>query len=608
MFNPMGKKKAESSPDVVAKDATDPSLPRPRLSKLTVRNFRAIGTEPVTVELDDIVVLVGPNNSGKSSILRAYEVVMQHGSKEGELLQEDFPNSRVDELNPIEIELETVVYDDKAPGAKWIRKDGTTGEMFVREKWTWTQPGKPKKVGWDVANDKWDEKEGPWGAPGVAQPGRPEPHRIQAFDSPEKQAEAVVKLLREVLNERIKGIQSQPTIESGDTQGPNDYQRLLNSISAFQKRVVQDANEQISKVEQDLNGLIGKVFPGHVVSFDARPEEDVESCLSFFKETPQLLMGPVDGYKPTVDRQGSGARRTLLWAALRLLSEQARAKKEANAARPHLLLMDEPELCLHPNAVREACRVLYDLPKSGGWQVMVTTHSPVFIDFWRDNTSIVRVERRSNGSASGTTIYRPSKARLTENDRDCLKLLNLWDPYVAEFFFGGRTIVVEGDTEHTAFTYIMQKDPDRYKDVHVVRARGKATICSLCKILNQFGAPFAILHDSDTPQALRNGKPIANPAWKQNSNILAEVSPSLASKRVRLVASLPSFEPAYFGFDVSSDKPVIAWEHLKVDEAAREKVTSLLDGLLDFSKPLPAGALDWDDISKLETNLSSRTS
>ncbi len=200
------KKTANSVADAVAA-APDPAVPRPRLQRLTVRNFRAIGNAPVTLELADIVVLVGPNNSGKSSILRAYEVVVQQASKEGELLQEDFPNSTIDEKNPVEIELETVVYDAKAPGEKWIRTDPTSGEMFVREKWTWTQAGKGKKVGWDVAKGDWDEKEGPWGAAGVAQPARPEPHRILPFDSPEKQTELVVKLLKEVLNERIKGIQ-----------------------------------------------------------------------------------------------------------------------------------------------------------------------------------------------------------------------------------------------------------------------------------------------------------------------------------------------------------------------------------------------------------------
>ena len=83
-------------------DKNTVAIPRPRLHKLTVKNFRAIGSEPVTLELDDIVVLVGSNNSGKSSILRAYEVVMLHGSKEGDLTLQDFPNAEVTKESPID--------------------------------------------------------------------------------------------------------------------------------------------------------------------------------------------------------------------------------------------------------------------------------------------------------------------------------------------------------------------------------------------------------------------------------------------------------------------------------------------------------------------------
>ncbi|MBY0579810.1 MAG: AAA family ATPase [Burkholderiales bacterium] len=573
------------------------TVPRPRLHRLTVKNFRAIGSEPVTLELDDIVVLVGPNNSGKSSILRAYEVVMLHGSKDGKLTQEDFPNAVISAESPIEIELETVVYDAKAPGEKWIRRDEATGDMFVREKWTWVTHGDPKKVGWDVAAGGWHEKEGPWGAAGVAQPARPEPHRIQAFDSPEKQADEVVKLLKNVLNERIKGLQSAEQIEGEEK---NDYQKLITSIQDFQKRAVADANEEIKKVETELNSLVGKVFPGQEIRFDARPDGDVESALNFFKEAPQLLMGPKGGYQPSIDRQGSGARRTLLWAALRLLAEQSRVKKDSNSTRPHVLLMDEPELCLHPNAVREACRVLYDLPKSGKWQVIVTTHSPVFIDFSRDNTSIVRVERNNDGKSFGTTIYRPTKAHLSEDEREHLKLLNLCDPYVAEFFFGGRTIIVEGDTEYAAFQYVIQMEPEKFKDLHVVRARGKATIRSLCKVLNQFEKPYAVLHDSDRPEVIKKGKPSVNPAWTTNQNIREVIAAEIQAGKVTLIASVPNFEEAYFGEEVKSDKPFSAWQKVKADKTAYDKVMQLLLALSGQSTELPAGALAWNTLDDLK--------
>lgn len=515
-------------------------------------------------------------------------------------MQEDFPNAVISAENPIEIELETVVYDAKAPGEKWIRRDDATGDMFVREKWTWVTPGDPKKVGWDVAAGGWHEKEGPWGAAGVAQPARPEPHRIQAFDSPEKQAEKVVDLLKTVLNERIKGLQSAAQAEGEEK---NDYQKLITSIQDFQKRAVADANEEIRKVETELNSLVGKVFPGQEIRFDARPDGDVESALNFFKEAPQLLMGPKGGYQPSIDRQGSGARRTLLWAALRLLAEQSRVKKDPNSSRPHVLLLDEPELCLHPNAVREACRVLYDLPQSGKWQVIVTTHSPVFIDFARDNTSIVRVERNLDGKSFGTTIYRPTKAHLSDDEREHLRLLNICDPYVAEFFFGGRAIIVEGDTEYAAFQYVMQKEPEKFKDLHVVRARGKATIRSLCKVLNQFEKPYAILHDSDRPETIRKDKTIVNPAWTTNQKIREIVADEVQAGKVTLVASVPNFEEAYFGEEAKSDKPFSAWEKVKMDQAAYDKVSKLLHALSGQSTELPEGALAWGTLDDLKNAL-----
>jgi len=77
----MAKKETPAKAKIADAEATPLSnAPRPRLHKLRVRNFRCIGPTPVEIELDDIVVLVGPNNVGKSCILRAYEVVMLHGS------------------------------------------------------------------------------------------------------------------------------------------------------------------------------------------------------------------------------------------------------------------------------------------------------------------------------------------------------------------------------------------------------------------------------------------------------------------------------------------------------------------------------------------------
>jgi len=569
---------------------------RPRLHKLTISNFRCIGAKPVEILLDDIVVLVGPNNVGKSSILRAFEVVMSHGSKEASLSDEDFPEGKVDGTNFPCIELETVVHGDNVPGDTWIRVEN--GSKYVRERWTWMEPGAPVRQGLEVATGEWS-KEVPWGAPNVANSRRPQPHHIDAFQSPDKQAAAIISLLKEIITQRITDYKS---AEPSQATEKSEYQLLLESVAKAQKKIVEDSKAEISNVENELTNFIKEIFPGYKVTFNARPEEDVEKCVTFFQQDSRLLMGPSDGYQSPIDKQGSGARRTLLWTALRLLSEVSPKKKGkasvSQSERPHVLLLDEPEICLHPSAIRDACRVLYDLPKAGNWQVMVTTHSPAFVDISRDNTTIIRVERSETGDVTATTVFRPEKVQMDEDDRKRLKLLNLYDPYVAEFFFGGKTVVVEGDTEYTAFKYIIaNENAETFRNVHIVRARGKATIVSLIKILNQFGSGYSILHDSDRPMlagAKRNG------AWTTNSRILdAFNSNNPGMFQRRLIASKVNFEEAYLGAPASGEKPYNAIEQLRQDITKYENVKQLLRALVDPQQAPPANAIEWKSIDEL---------
>ena len=442
-----------------------------------------------------------------------------------------------------------------------------------------------------------DKEKVPWGAAGVANSRRPQPHRVDAFASPDKQAEEIVTLLMTAIKNRVESHRS-----DSKTNKESDFAALLIGISKIQKKIVSESQVQINTVQSQLTEYIGRVFPGHRVVFDAKPEDDLDKALNLFKANAQLLMGPQDGYLSTIGRQGSGARRTLLWTAIRLLAESGPIKKIEAGQRPHVLMLDEPEICLHPSAVREACDLLYSLPSlTENWQVMLTTHSPCFVDFARDHTSIVRVERRLDGQISGTTIFRPSKAQFDKKDREQLKMLNMCDTYVAEFFFGGKTIVVEGDTEYTAFKYVASFDQRKYEEIHVVRARGKATIVSLCKILNQFGAPYAVLHDSDRPTYQKDGKSRANPAWAHNQSIRDEINK--APGATRLVASVPNFEAAYFGAEVASDKPYNTLINLKSDSATATSIRQLLDALIDFANPLPPGALEWNNLDKLKAEV-----
>ncbi|WP_288392732.1 AAA family ATPase [uncultured Herbaspirillum sp.] len=561
----------------------DPAVPRPRLHKLIIKNFRTVGSIPLEIELDEIVVLVGPNNVGKSTILRAYEVAMKQGSKEGKLSIDDFPYGKVDPAALPEIELHTIVFTK--PGERWIARL-ENGEDMIRERWIWKSPNEdPKRQGFDVEKGDWDDQ-APWGLPTVANSRRPLPHRIEAFSSPDTQAKEISELLLTILREKLK------SLRSDDQQETSDYERLLGQIGDLQQKVVQSAQVEIIQIEKAISELLAKVFPKHVIKLDPKIDVDLEKTLTPFKASPELLMGPEDGYLSRISEQGSGARRTLLWTALRYLSESDVAA--AASQRPHVLLLDEPEICLHPAAIREARKVLYDLPKSGNWQVMITTHSPVFIDLSQDNTTVVRVDRGGDNAVRSTTLFKPSKAKLDEDDKKNMKALNACDPYVNEFFFGSNIVIVEGDTEYTAFCLMQEIQPEKYSNLHIIRARGKGIIATLMKVLNQFSASYGVLHDSDTPMV---GE-AKNPAWGMNKSILLEKSRA-ADGRVRHVACLTDFEVALFGKIQKADKPYNALLKLRDNDALQVAVSKLLDSLISDSEP-PANCRRWSSIEELE--------
>lgn len=581
--------------NIIVNEGKAEEVEKGKLRRLTVRNFRCIGPEGVEVELDDIVVLVGPNNSGKSSILRAYEIAMKEGSKEGHLKIDDFPNSEVTPDKLPEIQLITEIIAGE-PSKQWIGNiDGSAwkehegGPKYVRERWVWSGTGAGKRSGWNVDIGAWDDKK-PWGFAAVANARRPVVHPVLAFDAPETQAKQIHQLLKGALINTAKEI----TNENGE----NLYNKLITDLGEFQSIAVEKAQSEFSNLEAKLNEIVSTIFEDHVIQY-VQSSHASDASLTLFPDDGKLTMGHLNGHRTALEFQGSGARRTMLWATLRYLSEMKQDQTRAN-----ILLIDEPELCLHPNAIREACRVLYDLASKGDWQVMITTHSPVFIDLSRNNTSIVRVGRETSGAIRGTTLYRPESVALSADDRTNLKLLNIYDPYVAEFFFGGKIVVVEGDTEYSAFKMVMDNNAG-FDNVHIIRARGKAPIASVAKILNQFGSKYSILHDSDTPRTVRKNRKtgaieeIANPAWGSNMTILNAVQDAISGKTVRLVASLGNFEAAFFDTQLTSEKPYSAIKGLREDHKKLEVVTCLLNALIDHDAPLPSGCIEWSNFDGL---------
>lgn len=597
----------------------------PKIKKLVIKNFGCIGSQQIEIDIDDIVVLVGANNAGKSTILRAYEAVTDCLKLE----QDDFHNKQVTAVNHPEIQVHTICIEENKPGDEWCDKQ-LDNTFLVKEKWTWDGTNRePKRVGHNVDLDRWaqtgDNETMPWGMNNLAKSKRPKPHRVNTFDDPEVQALAIKSLLKSLLEDNIKSYKENEEDEF------SKYDVLIAGFKYLRDQTKVSQRENINILEKSANEIIGKIFPNHELKISS-PESSSPITIALLGDEFNVEMGLISGEKFPLEKQGSGSRRTALWTILKLLADKGiKAKNVTGKAKSqheslgqnttHVLLLDEPEVSLHPTAIENARDVLYSLPDSDNWQVMVATHSPNFIDLTKNHTTVIRVDKDERNVIQATTLYRPDEAQLDEDDKENLKLMNLFDSHISQAFFGGRTLVVEGDTEYSAFNYIKSKELSKgnceYHDLNIIRARGKVTVASMMKVLNHFKNRYYVLHDTDVQTCLSKRKKreqnvdgivvydsfvMVNPAWTNNTKISDQMADN-----ARVVASVINFEDAYFSETVASDKPENCIQNLRSDEGKYQLIKQLLDGILQIEGvELPIGAIPWSDISELSDAVTQR--
>jgi hypothetical protein len=115
------------------------------------------------------------------------------------------------------------------------------------------------------------------------------------------------------------------------------------------------------------------------------------------------------------------------------------------AAQPGvILLVDEPEISLHPQAQRALVRALRQLPV----QLLIATHSSNLLER-ADPRDVVRLGRRAGA------IELATPAQLTDDEAE--KFARFTNPLAAEAFFARAVLLVEGDSDRLAIEALAEK-------------------------------------------------------------------------------------------------------------------------------------------------------
>jgi energy-coupling factor transporter ATP-binding protein EcfA2 len=587
-----------------------------KLVRISLRNIGCIGAEGLIVDLDNVVCLVGKNNSGKSTVLRAY--ALAHGAETFSAERDRCQFSQEDAISEVELEVHIPAGIGNVD-EKWKKVEGDL--LIVRSRWQWAAPEfKTVRSTWDPDADGWapDGKAG--GADNVFKSRLPKPLRIGSLQDTETTEKALVTLALSPLMAALE----------------TERQKAGSALATALGDVITQVNALGTAHEQHFNEIATKVTDGFKSVF---PRLDVRLNVTTGPWTPKIDslvkdgsgLRVKDGKSDTaLNQQGTGARRALFWAMLQVHNELTRDKEARDAYRKvintdlkkkgidaakveelkallaaideggaipqdgddpafpgYLLLIDEPENALHPMAARAAQRHLYKLAESADWQVMMTTHSPYFINPLEDHTTIIRLERGDDDDAPiSPKTYRSDDIVFEGDDKLRLQALQHVDPGLAEIFFGSYPVLVEGDTEHAAFiASILEKQHELMDKVTVVKSRGKAILPSLIAIMEHFKIDFGIVHDCDPPFTKHGNH---NGMWTQNSRIRDAIKKARkAGITVRHRVSIPDFE-RFLGYDEESkDKPLTAYLSITKDDALSVKVQALLTALVSSDQHEP---------------------
>ena len=525
-----------------------------KLIELQIKNFGCIDENGITIKIDDIVVLIGPNNVGKTTSIRAYEMFANSGTI---LKIDDFYQNN--ENNPVEIAgvFGEITNEDKQQiGEKWIYKNNDKQDV-IKYKWRWEKSGvKGEKYSWYDKEGKW-EKGGMGGWDSKIASCIPVPLKISPFDDSIQLENKIVELLTSAVKENVKNDQSKVA-------------KLLDQVNDLANEVKKQIAEELNKTTSRLQKNLNEVFPEHNV--DIAPQADKIEVDKILATGTHLNVAGNDGKYYPLANQGSGLQRAFLWSAIEALADTGKMKSGRStieSEKPKMLLVEEPESFLHPPAVRLAREALYKIAELDNWQVMITTHSPIFIDVSKPHTTIIRVEKNEGA----TKIFSTEKTQFSDKERERLQMIRNCHPTINEFFFANKVILVEGDTEQVTFSQVKEER------VTIINCRGKANIPMFEKILNHFGVEYIAVHDLDTPKSKRDGKFIKNSMWTINEKIIEEANKGLNGK---VIVNIPDFERQFFGYLQSGDKPYNAILELQKEERrnVRDELEKIANGSL----------------------------
>lgn len=515
-----------------------------RLSSASIRNYHCL--RDVAVEFDDVTSLIGPNDAGKSSVLRALDWALNGATS---LSEKDVSSYAEPDQRWIEV---AVTFADFEPAEREAIDERflPVGAETLTISRTW-QDGVESATCEVMAYSEFAS---------VRDRALSASKALEAYKALQAKGELMLPAasskskaetaMREWEQAHPEKLISQP-VDAADLIGPKgtiarffEYVfvgvdmrageqareakgSLLSRLSAsIDKKEYEDRIRELDlRIRQARDGIIGELQAKTEVLGNGLSEEVSRFCAGRAihidpiprEQRPSIeleLRVTHGSTRAGLEFQGHGFQRATMLSALLHLADLGAAGESGKAI---MLAVEEPEIYQNPIQCRNLAGVLRERVKESGSRlsVLYATHSPVFANPMQPE-QVRRLSRPRNvdDGLRATTVAQYSRRALDEQiderhlsrDRLSPQVLSVLNEGFTEAFFAEAVVLVEGETDKAVIEEVAAKEDalERY-GVTVVNAGGKANLIIAHAILAQLGIPSLTVFDSDSgnPDRLR---------------------------------------------------------------------------------------------------------
>ena len=393
-----------------------------QLTYVKILNYRNLGNLELSINRD-INFIVGENNIGKSNFLKCLSNIFLCK----QFSKEDF----LEETLPIKV----------------------TFRLCLNY----------EEIGlFDDLTDPDDES----GIEIIAEQSTPDDY-IQYFHSQTRETikKTLIKRINVITYDSLRNPKSE--IDFSKTKGAGAFLNYLvsNYVRKNPKVGFYKKNE-LKKVKKSISEALSGISAFDRFNIQPSVEENNAELLS-------KIVSLKDGNGVNVQSDGYGVQFNLLiiLALLEKIMDFCKSKSEGETSFSSLIILDEPEIHLHPYLQRTLIADIQRLSKGQDEkfnellskqfgiteikaQIIITTHSPniLFVDYYK----IIRMYRHDGK----TMAVSCSNLQLSESEK---KQLYAQFMYVKEAVFSKAAIIVEGESEYSSFGLFAKKNGNRFR-------------------------------------------------------------------------------------------------------------------------------------------------